>query len=343
MNLHSKSLIIFTEHQRITPLMKKTGLFSLLLFFSISISKAQTVDPASIVAGAQADINFLANGYLSPLGNSIATGLNNGWYQTAKPHKLGRFDIMLTPTLVFIPDADLTYTINNSDLSQLELVNGTSAQAPTALGDATPPKLQYKGTNNSFDLPQGINLSAMVVPLAKVSVGLIKKTELSIRYVPTISVPNVTDGELSIFGFGVKHDILQWIPGAKALPLSVSGFLGYTKVDYSQGLGTDQKLDISSSGFTMRALVSKKLLFFTPYAGLGFNSGGTDIALTGSFTDPENNVRVNPLNISTNSGGFVGNVGFRLKLLMVLALSADYTFGEYNALTFGAGLSFDFF
>ena len=38
--------------------------------------------------------NFL-EAYFSPIGESFGAGLNNGWYNTAKPHKLGGFDITL--------------------------------------------------------------------------------------------------------------------------------------------------------------------------------------------------------------------------------------------------------
>ena len=31
----------------------------------------------------------LIEAYISPLGNSLGAALNNGWYNTAKPHSLG--------------------------------------------------------------------------------------------------------------------------------------------------------------------------------------------------------------------------------------------------------------
>ena len=43
-----------------------------------------------------------------------------------------------------------------------------------------------------------------------------------------------------------------------------------------------------------------------------------------------------------DASGFVGNVGFRLKFLWVMAFSADYTFGAYSSATAGLGFSVDF-
>jgi hypothetical protein len=324
--------------------MKKLTILLSLTFFSLTGLKAQ-ISPSELLAGSAADINYLANGYLSPFGNALSESLNNGWYQTAKTHNLGRFDLMITPTVVFIPDADKVFTINNSQLDELQLSSGTSAESPTAFGaESGAAQLEYKqfpGTD--FNLPTGIDLIALPVPMAKLSVGLIKNTELSIRYLPEISVPNVEDGKTSMFGIGVKHDILQWIPKGKLLPFSASAFFGYTRVDYSQSVGTDQELALSSSGVTFRALVSKKILFITPYAGFGLNTGNTDITLTGAFSGPRGESFVDPISITTeNSGSFVGNVGVRLKFLLIAAVFVDYTFGDYNAVTSGLGVSVDF-
>mgnify|MGYP001259963573 FL=1 len=132
---------------------------SLLLSLYSYDSKAQydDFDPGKIIAGAQADINYLAGGYLKPFGNALGIGLNNGWYQTAKPHKLGRFDLMITPSFVFVPSSDRNFTINNADLTQLELVNGTSAEAPTVFGtNSAGPTLRFKDDQTTtFNTPNG--------------------------------------------------------------------------------------------------------------------------------------------------------------------------------------------
>lgn len=318
-----------------------------VLLFSGYYSKGQ-IQPDQLLGGSANDINYLADGYLRPLGTALAEGLNNGWYSTAKTHKLGRFDIIATVSIVQIPEVDRTFLVENSKLEQLQLVSGTVAEAPTAFGNAgTGPALEYKAAPgvSSFNLPGGTGFSYIPVPMAKISVGLIKNTEVTFRYLPEVTIPRLDDAKLSMQGFGVKHDILQWIPGGKVLPFSVSGFFGYTSVDYSQSLGGDKQLLLNSTGFTVRALVSKKLLFLTPYLGFGVNGGGTNIQLRGTFENPLPGGAdfVDPLNIDAeDAGGFVGNVGLRFKFLFVGAVVVDYTFGAYNALTAGLGLSIDF-
>ena len=332
---------------------------SLLLSLYSYDSKAQydDFDPGKIIAGAQADINYLAGGYLKPFGNALGIGLNNGWYQTAKPHKLGRFDLMITPSFVFVPSSDRNFTINNADLTQLELVNGTSAEAPTVFGtNSAGPTLRFKDDQTTtFNTPNGSGIGFLPLPMAQLGVGLIKNTDLIIRYVPTVDIGD--DGEVGMFGFGIKHDILQWIPGDKVIPFDASVFFGYTSVnvnmDLDDGSGNDdQEAVIKSKGYTFRALVSKKLLFFTPYVGLGYNSAKTDINVNGTYSyetqtapglPPVTTSIKDPVALTADdASGFVGNLGFRLKFLWVMAFSADYTFGAYSSATAGLGFSVDF-
>ena len=64
--------------------MKKILLLSSLIYIS-QITQSQTaVDANDIGAGKS-----LIEAYFSPFGNALGASLNNGWYNTAKPHKLG--------------------------------------------------------------------------------------------------------------------------------------------------------------------------------------------------------------------------------------------------------------
>lgn len=328
-------------------------LYTLLICCVTSSAFAQYFDPSAVIAGAKSDMNYLAGEYLSPVGRSLATGLNNGWYNTAKTHKVGRFDIMITPTLVFVPKVDQTFTIDPARLSELQLFDPNDDVTPTAAGEATTgPTLEYKNqlANYSFNMPQGSGYSFLPFASAQAAVGLPFNTDVSLRYMPAISLlPE--GGKIGMFGFAVKHDVLQWIPGGKALPFSVSVMTGYTKVDFSLPIDDSTpdggEVAMSSSGYTIRGLISKKLLFVTFYGGVGYNSGTTDININGTYEyeDPQTGFNTSiedPVATSTTASGVIGQAGVRLKFLMVLCLSADYTFGAYSAATVGLGTSIDF-
>ena len=61
------------------------------------------------------DGKSLIEAYISPLGNSLGAALNNGWYNTAKPHHLGGFDVTITANLVLVPADAKTFNLGRSE------------------------------------------------------------------------------------------------------------------------------------------------------------------------------------------------------------------------------------
>ena len=73
-------------------------IFSCFLFSSIKSQNNQ------IFSEDMNQANKLIESYFSPLAESYGTGLNSGWYNTAKPHKLFGFDLTFNLNTVIIPD-----------------------------------------------------------------------------------------------------------------------------------------------------------------------------------------------------------------------------------------------
>ncbi len=330
-------------------------LIAIILFPLVESLKAQSLHPDAFVIGSQKDIDYLSNGYLSPFGRSLATGINNGWYQTAKPHKLGRFDITVTVSFIHVPSKDQTFLIENSKLDLLHLANNNISQveAPTAFG-SNKHGLILKAKEalfpSQFTAPEGLGFSSLQLPMLGASIGLVKNTDLHLRYLAAMKMPQVDDSKIIIWGLGIKHDVLQWIPLAKSFPLDLSLFFAYSDLSYKQTLGEkSQKIDINVNGYTFRVLLSKKVLFITFYSGVGFNGGSSRIKVLGNYSydsnipDVEEITYKDPIDVTVDDvGGFVGNIGIRFKFLWILTLSADYNFGVYNATAIGLGINIDF-
>ena len=100
-------------------------------------------------------------------------------------------------------------------------------------------------------------------------------------------------------------------------------------------------------------IVSKKLLFFTPYLGLGLQSWNSTMKLKGTYPVVDD-VRFNlakmreeyiikdytdPVSVDATNTCLKATAGFRLKF-WVLTLHADYTASEYNVISAGVGFSF---
>lgn len=332
-------------------------LFSLV--FAFNSGQAQ-ISFGPTVAGTQSDINYLADGYLSPIGEAMAFGLTNGWYNTAKVKKTLRFELGFTPSVTLVPSEFQTFTIENSALQELELVSGSSASTPTVYGDDSPgPMVQYKDPvlqnlpNGNFRMPSGLGFHIAPLMQAHGAVGLPFDFELSARYLPTTSIPLLDGSEIGLWGVGLKHDLLRYIPGEKIIPFSLSAFVSYTELNLGQDIepsqNNDKRIDIQASALVTRLLVSKSFLFITVYGGVGYNQLNANIDVSGTYdyinpldlSNPQQSLK-DPVAISSSEGsGFVGNVGVRMKFLLLAYVSADYTFGPFNAATLSLGISWD--
>ena len=301
-----------------------------LLSLTLSISILFNVSAQSIEKEAQ----YIVEGYISPLAISLGTALNNGWYNTAKPHKLGGFDVTFTANFVLIPDEAKTFNITEKGGAYF-----TGEETATIFGEDGG-EITYTdvwGGEESSTMPPGLAIPIIPIPMLQAGIGLIKGSEINIRYFPK---KESSAGEVSLFGIGVKHDVLQWLPIVDKIPLTVSVQAGYTQLDYKKEPildGRTAKLNLSATTFNL--ILSKKLLMFTPYIGVGYNSTGSNFSL--------DDYRIGSVEIdgewfeevtieSYNEPKI--NVGFRFNIT-VLALQANYTFSKYPVATLGAGIS----
>lgn len=315
-------------------------------------AKAQ-IDFGTFLEAGTADANRLMESYLEPAFLGWGYGLNSGWYNSAKPHKLLGFDITPTITMAMVPTDAEFFTINPNDYSNITLnPNSPTNQAPTLFGPNLPadelPLLDYTADGNTISLssPTGLGLeeeaqipfNAVPSGMVQVGLGLMKNTELKLRIVPTIEEEG--EFEFSMFGIGFMHDLKQWVPGFKQLPIDVSGFVGWNRINTKIFLdenNPDQVAEFNTSGFTLQGLVSKKLSILTVFGGVGIATTTTDFKLLGTY-DTDAGTFEDPINFDYSSGGPRINLGMRLKLL-ILTIHADYAIQKYNTLTMGVGLS----
>lgn len=322
-------------------------------------------DLNELMTGSLQDATRLLDGYTKPALKAFGYGLNQGWYNTAKPHKTLGVDLTISVSAVTIPNSDLFYTVDNNQLNSLDLVSVDgqtvtpitgSAQVPTIFGPDTPPTFENRQTGAQFETPGGLDLKneigiqAMPVPIAHLGIGLPKGFDLKIRFVPTVNIGD--DAKFDLFGVGVMHDVKQYIPGIKNLPFDLSGFVGYTSMKLVSNLdvtaGNNQSAEFRSSATTIQALVSKKLSVVTFYGGIGYNIAKTKIAMLGTyefddvdeFGYPTTTSVTDPITLSSDASGMRATAGLRLKLA-VITLHGDYTIQKdnFNTITVGFGIN----
>jgi len=335
----------------------------IILLATFTKAKAQA-GFSDVIKVSPGDATKLIDAYGEPLFKGIGIGMNSGWTNTAKPKGLLHFELKFTATGAYTPTSDKSF-----DVTKIGLSNGVGPAdpnniiAPTIGGEtgSNGPLLNVYDVNHhvvdQFNLPSG-KLPLIPTPQLQLTVGLINSTDVTMRYIPKINFGGDV-GEVSMIGFGVKHDLGQYIfgPAKKLVPFNLSVLLAYSHLNISDGVDVkpedgsnpngefnNQQTQIHLSSFLTQFIISKKLLFFTPFWALGYNTASTNFAAVGNYpvtnnTDGSYTIYTNPVNIHENSiSGFRTDAGFEINLGFSIYFA--YSYAQYSSITGGIGFSF---
>lgn len=362
-----------------------------LLICSIWSPLSAQDDISNIFKSGVADLNKLAEGYLKPAGNSFAAGMGSNWYSTADTHSVLGFDLSIGVNVTQTPSSDRMFSLAGlTNLKPID-PSITQAPSFTGSGDGVLLRLmqpQYLSNGNanplynngtgvitSFTTPSGLS---QYVPSASVqlTLGLPLHNDLMVRFVPTVKTNGV---ETSLWGIGLKNNFKKFIPGFKLLPFDASVLVAYNKFDISYAFpasaqitpdklvsgGLDyipdpqsnaytyltQGMKMSASSVTANIIVSKKLLFITPYIGFGITKTTFDLTMAGNYptlgdaVNTGNNTYkmqiknvTDPVKISSSQTLSGATFGLRFKLLPILTAHAQYTMQKYPTASVGIGI-----
>jgi len=353
-------------------LIKRFGslILSMLLFSSVAFSQFDNVD---FLRSAPADGVKFVKAYIGPWANAFGAGMSGGWYNTAKPHKFGGFDITAGFNLGIVPSSDQSFEISSLGLSDAYTGSGLTSTAAGNINsqDMTLVDNASGVTLATFKTPPGTGWRYIPAPSAQLGIGLPLGTELKLRFLPKIKI---LDSDISLWGVGLMHSIMQHIPGSKLLPFDVSVFAGYSKLTTNIGLNLqpeagfpnnispsvvldNQSFTATVDALNISAIASLNIPVLTVYGGLGYSRSKTMIELSGNYPTPVLNIDdpLNPYAEYTDAGVLTGeefpkmeiknfsglraNFGLRVKLAVV-TIHADYTRSQYNIFSAGLGISF---
>lgn len=360
-----------------------------LSLLTVGTAHAQLGDAGEILRGGADDANSLLQSYLTPFGEGFGANLNTGWFNQAKPHGTLGFDISVNAAVALVPASDETFNVVDLGLSELTIASGSSPETPTIAGsDESTTRLELTSTYTNpqtgqqeqitlteFDLPGGSGYPYVPSPMVQATVGIIKDTDVSLRFVPETDIGPI-DASVGLFGFGVKHGVNQWLPGGKLLPVDISLQFGYTTFnssadfDVNPEVGNDiynpfmasqwdgQGLELETTATTYNAIVGKKLPFISVYGGVGFENSTTTVSTPGSYPvtsvnpdyDPNSNSEDtrqkiiesidSPIDLEIKgSNNMRAFVGARLSIA-ILRISASYTLSNYSSANIGIGFGF---
>ncbi|MCB0747227.1 MAG: hypothetical protein KDC52_14590 [Ignavibacteriae bacterium] len=284
--------------------MKKILLPLFLIVFSIQVH-AQAFDGLSELPEQE------MKGYSTPLATWTGTYLNSGGYYSASVPKLFSFKISLVGMMIFIPDDQRTFKLDD----------GT--ESATFFGDKG---AAVPGSQGYAVYPPGVNQTKVPFGIPQISAGTLG-SEVMVRFVPTLAFDDV---EVGMLGVGIKHSISQYFP---LMPLDIAVQIMYNKLSI-----TAPDLDLSTTNLAFNAHASKSFGLVSVYGGLQYESTAMDMeyTFTGSgFGDLDQNKL--KLNLDGDNNVRL-TLGAALKLAFFV-LNADVNIGSQTAIV--AGLNFE--
>jgi hypothetical protein len=247
----------------------------------------------------------------------------------------------------------------------MEVAPGNSSITPTIAGNDSPgPEMIVTDDSGNeltrFNMPEGTGFAFVPAPTIQASIGLIKNTDITVRYFPQTDISDF--GSFGVLGGAIKHDITQWIPAGNALPVDISIKAGFNRISVDGNLDvrpetgsvpndpnnigdfSDQEVNTSTNTFVVNALVGKSLPFISGYIGAGFQKSTFDLNVNGDYpvSLPFNRYEVvnDPIGFSVDGESNAHLLGgFRIKLGF-LAIYGEATLANYFTANAGVGLSF---
>ncbi|MDB4904236.1 MAG: hypothetical protein JWQ63_3517 [Mucilaginibacter sp.] len=357
--------------------MKKIYIFLTVAIFAFMVSTANAQNGNGngngfdqLIKSSPGDATKLVQNFAEPLFKGFGIGLNSGWNNTAKTKKFLHFDLRITANVAQVPTSGQSFDVTKIGLSNHVQVDPSSTTnlAPTFAGSKSDPTplMDIKDNNGNtigqFNMPNGV-IQYIPAPNIQLTVGLLKNTDLTIRTTPNISIGS-NGGSVGMIGFGIKHDIIQDFLGkAKVLkPFDLAIAVNYNRINYSATLNvqpefgtlpapgnsssdfSNQRIKGAFTGVNVQAIISKKLLFFTPFLSVGYQSANTAFNLLGNYPVSSNvgfySTITDPVHISENSiSGLRTDIGFQLNL-SVFRIFASYSPGQYQSANAGIGFGF---
>jgi hypothetical protein len=206
------------------------GLF--LAFFFTQKSMAQTPQEIEQIGLLLTDALLYSEQYIVPATDAAVYQASAAWIMSPKKRKRWDVNLGLHTNIFFVPKADRTFQIQNSDFEFFHIEGATSATVPTSLGNDNQVYLvgELGGEQVRFKTPQGINQETVIYPYLHGSIELPYGFEFIARYSTKTKLKR---GDYQVYGFGLKHNFSQYFPKVEAKNIYFSAAAIYSKEDIS--------------------------------------------------------------------------------------------------------------
>lgn len=318
--------------------------FVAVMLFNSNSTNAQLSDIEAfldVLSEGEQNASVLTQAYLTPMATGLSTALNSGWTTTAAPTKKLGFSVQVRTALTAVPSSGQTFDASTIGLSPgITVSQGESNTISGAKGSGQ--TLTLPG-GSQIVLPGGTGFEYVPAAMLQGNIGLIKGTDVTLRYIPETAIGDF--GDMSMTGVGIKHGINQWLPAGKLLPVDISIMAAFSQTTLNADLdfnaGQDQRLETTTNTFVLNALVGKTLPFLSAYAGLGMQTGTFDLDMLGDYTIGSgalSETYTDPVSYSQDSDAAIHALaGVQFKVA-IFRIYAEATVAEYATYNIGVGI-----
>lgn len=210
-----------------------TTLGLIMAFLFIQKSEAQT-SPQDIqqIGYLLSDALLYSEQYIVPATDAAVYQASAAWVMTPKKRKKWDVSLGLHTNIFFVPKADRTFQIQNSDFQFFEIEGASTATVPTALGNDNQVYLveELGGEQVRFKTPEGINQETVIYPYLQGGIELPYGFEFIARYSTKTKLKR---GDYQVYGFGLKHNFSQYFSKMEDNKIYFSVAAIYSKEDIS--------------------------------------------------------------------------------------------------------------
>ena len=208
----------------------KIGL--IVAFFFCQESNAQSPEDLEQIGYLLSDALLYSEQYIVPATDAAVYQASSSWITSPKKREKWDVNLGLHTNVFFVPKADRTFQIQNSDFQFFQIEGASSATVPTALGNDNQVYLvgELGGEQVRFKTPEGINQETVIYPYLQGGIELPYGFEFIARYSTKTKLKR---GDYQVYGFGLKHNFSQYFPKIEAKKFYFAATAIYSREDIS--------------------------------------------------------------------------------------------------------------
>ncbi len=323
--------------------MKKYTLL-IALFFGYTVVSQTDIDRILDIGIDNA--HKFSEDYFAPAGESLVNIMTNGWFTSGKTKKLWHFEVGIVGNLSFVREEKRSFVLDTREYTGVTFRDGqTRRSVANAVGanaeDVVVVINEGQPSELEVVLPNGIgNSEVKMLPSGFIqgSLGLIKSTEVKLRFLPKFKA--VKGAKIQLYGIAFQHEFTDWVFPLKRWPVRLSGLLGYTNVKgfYDINTTANQEVILNTNSWLLSSVVSTKLPILNFYAGLGYYFGSSKAEVMGVFEaqnlDGVAETIVDPISVKNKARGAKATFG-AVVTFGVFKANMDYSFQNYSNLSLG--------